>query len=141
MELMDHFYNFRRGFTRCINELLAMKLHQGPVFIYCIDNAIVVIFHSKTNFLKSVVVTKTIDAEIELILQDRHVLYRHIETTLGIYGIIIHLISHDHFSVKKICSRWIPLNFSIAEKRLVLIGRRECPKNTFAELRNTSITS
>ena len=46
----------------------------------------------------------------QLILEDRHVTYREIETTLGISGL------HEHLIVKKICSRWIPHNLSIAQK-------------------------
>ena len=53
----------------------------------------------------------------ELILQDRHVTYREIETTLGISGTSIHSIFHKHLTVKKICSRWIPHNLSIAQKK------------------------
>ena len=41
-------------------------------------------------------------------MQDRHVTYREIETTLGISGTSIHLILHEHLTVKKISSRWIP---------------------------------
>ena len=52
---------------------------------------------------KSAVVPKTIDAVRELILQDRHVTYREIETTLGISGTSIHSILHKHLTVKKIC--------------------------------------
>ena len=37
----------------------------------------------------------------QLILQDRHVTYREIETTLDISGISIHLILHDHLTVKE----------------------------------------
>ena len=44
---------------------------------------------------------ETIDAVLQLILQDRHVTYREIETTLGISA-----------TVKKICSRWITNNLS-----------------------------
>ena len=40
----------------------------------------------------SVVVPETIDAMRQLILQDRHVSYREIETTLGIIGTSIHSI-------------------------------------------------
>ena len=58
----------------------------------------------------SVVVPETIDAVSQLILQDRHV----IETTLGISGTSIHSILHEDLTVKKICSRWIPHNLSIA---------------------------
>ena len=42
-----------------LNQLLAMKLHQGPVFI-----------DGRVNSMQQ-------------ILQDRHVTYREIETTLG----------------------------------------------------------
>ena len=52
----------------------------------------------------------------QLILQDRHVTYREIETTLGISGTRIHSILHEHLTVKKICSHWIPHNLSIAQK-------------------------
>ena len=53
---------------------------------------------------KSVVVPETIDAVRQLILYDRHVTYREIETTLGISGTSIHSILHEHLTVKKICS-------------------------------------
>ena len=53
----------------------------------------------------------------QLILQDRHVTYRDIETTLGINGTSIHSILHEHLIVKKICLRWIPYNLSIAQKK------------------------
>ena len=64
----------------------------------------------------SVVVSETIDAMSQLILQDRHVTYCEIETTLGISGTSIHSILHKHLTVKKICSHWIPQNLSIAQK-------------------------
>ena len=54
------------------------------------------------------VVPETIDAVRQLILQDRHVTYREIETTLGISGTSIHSILHEHLTVQKIGSRWIP---------------------------------
>ena len=53
----------------------------------------------------------------QLILQDRHVIYREIEITLGVRGTSIHSILHEHLTVKKICSRWIPHNLSIAQKK------------------------
>ena len=55
---------------------------------------------------KSVVVPETIDAVHQLILQDRHVTYREIETTLGISGTSIYSILHcihSILTVKKIC--------------------------------------
>ena len=66
-----------------------MKLYQGPVFI---DSTEVEV-HSKTNFVKviqSVVAPETIATVSQLILQDRHVAYREIETTLGISETSIH---------------------------------------------------
>ena len=53
----------------------------------------------------------------QLILQDRHLTFRKIETTLDISGTSIHSILHEHLPVKKICSRWIPHNLSIAQKK------------------------
>ena len=52
----------------------------------------------------------------QLILQDRHVSYREIETILGISGTNIHSILHQYLMSKKICTRWIPHNLSIAQK-------------------------
>ena len=64
-----------------------------------------------------VVVPETIDAVRPLILQDRHVTYREIETTLGISGTSIHSILHEHLTVKKLFSRWIPHNLLISHKK------------------------
>ena len=53
----------------------------------------------------------------QLILQDHHVSYREIKTTLGIHGTSIHSILHEHLTVKIICLRWILHNLSIAQKK------------------------
>ena len=53
---------------------------------------------------KSVIVPETIDVVRQLILQDRHVTYREIGTTVGISGTSIHSILHEHLTVKEICS-------------------------------------
>ena len=50
---------------------------------------------------KSVVVPKTIDAVRQQILQDCHVTYYEIETTLGISGTSIHSILNEYLTVKK----------------------------------------
>ena len=72
-------------------------------------NSTEVVLHFQDEFRedhpKSVVVSETIDAVRQLLLQDRHVTYRDIETTLGISGISIHSILNEHLTVKKICSR------------------------------------
>ena len=74
------------------------------MFIDGIVNSTEVVVHSKRNFVedrpKSVVVSETIDAVRQLILQDCHVSYREIETTLGISGHSIHSILHEHLTVK-----------------------------------------
>lgn len=54
---------------------------------------------------KSVVVPETIDVMRKLMLQNRHVTYRYIETTLGISGTRIHSKLPDHLTAKEI---WIP---------------------------------
>lgn len=120
------FYNFRRGLTQqqCMNELNSTVGDEAPsrTSVYRWYGE----FNRGRSSLqdefregrpKSVVVPKNIDAVRELILQDRHVTYREIETTLGISGTSIHLILHEHLTVKKICSRWIPHNLSIAQKK------------------------
>ena len=65
------------------------------------------------------VVPETIDVVLQLILQDRHLAYRQIETTLGISRTSIHSILHEHLTVKKIFSRWIPHNLSIAQSKTI----------------------
>ena len=68
--------------------------------------------------MKTRVVSENIDAVRELIMQDRHVTYRAIEASLGISSSSIHSILHEHLVAKKICSRWIPHNLAIAQKKV-----------------------
>ena len=98
-------------------QFLAMKLHHPPVFVDGMVNSTEVVVHSKTNFVK--VVQNQLLFRKSLMLcakQDRHVTYREIETTLGISETSINSILHEHLTVKKISSRWIPHNLSIAQK-------------------------
>ena len=108
------FYKFRRGLTQqqCIDELNPIFGDEAPsrtsVYRWYGDfnrgrSSLQDKFHDGRP--NSVVVPETIDAVHQLILQDRHVSYIEIETTLGISGISIHSISREHFAVKKICSR------------------------------------
>ena len=89
-------------------------------FIDGMVNSTEVVVHFKTNFVKVVqnqlLFRKTIDAVRQLILQDFHVTYCEIETTLGINGIQHNSILHEHLTVKKICLRWMAHNLSIAQK-------------------------
>ena len=86
---------------------MAIKLHQEPVFNRYRSS---LQDEFREGRPKSVVVPETIDAVCQLILQDCHVTYREIETTLGISGPSIHSIFQEHLTVKKICSRWISHN-------------------------------
>ena len=83
-----------------------MKLHQGSVFIDGMVNSTEVVVHSKTNFVKVVqnqlFFRKWLMLCDKLILQDCHVTYSKIETTLGISGTSIYSILHEHLTVKKI---------------------------------------
>lgn len=67
----------------------------------------------------SVVLPENIDIVREMIKLDRHVTYREIEASLGMSSTIVNSILHKHLGVKKICSRWIPHNFTNAQKRFV----------------------
>ena len=51
-------------------------------------------------------------------MRDRHVTYREIGASLGIASTSIHSILHEHLAVKQICSRWIPHNLTIAQKKV-----------------------
>ena len=145
------FYNFRCGLTQqqCIDELNSIFGDEAP---------------SKTNLYrwygefirgcsslqdkfreglrKSVVVRETIDVVRQLILQDRHVTYREIETTLGISGTSIHSILQEHLAVKKNLFALDPTQFANRSKKdscpLVVY---KCSKIKIAVLRNTSMTS
>ena len=66
---------------------------------------------------KTAVVSENIDAVNELIMQDRALTYHEIEVFLGISSTSIHKILHEHLAVKQICSRWIPHNLTIAQKK------------------------
>ena len=65
-------------------QFLAMKLHQRPVFIDGMVNSTQVEDERREGCPKSVVVPETFYATRQLILQDRHVIYREIERTLGL---------------------------------------------------------
>ena len=89
------FYNFRRALIhqQCIDELNSIFGDEAPsrTSVYRWYGKFNVSRSSlQDNFRKchpkSVVVPETIDAVRQLILQDRHVTYREIETTLGISG-------------------------------------------------------
>lgn len=120
------FHNFRRGLSQqeCVDELSSLYGDKAP------SKTTVYRWYSEVNRgrssvadefregrPKSVVVPQNIDAVRELIMQDRHVTYCEIEASLHISSTSIHSILHEHLVVKKICSRWIPHNLSIAQKK------------------------
>jgi histone-lysine N-methyltransferase SETMAR len=119
------FYNFRRELTKhqCINDFNSIFGFEAP------SRTSVYRWYGEFNrgrsslqdefregLPKSAVMPETIDTVRQLILQDRHVTYREVETTLGISGTSVHSILHKQLTVKKICSRWIPHNLSITQK-------------------------
>ena len=67
---------------------------------------------------KTDVLPKNIDTEREPIIQDRHVTYHEKEPSLHISPTSLHSILYEQLAVKKICSRWIPHNLTIASKRV-----------------------
>lgn len=127
-------HNFRRKLSQqeCVDELIALYGDEAPsrttVFRWYSE------FNRGRSSLsdeyregrpKSVVVAENIDAVKNLIMIDRHVTYREIEATLGISMTSINKILHEHLAVKKICSRWIPHNLTIAQKK-ARIGAKKC---------------
>ncbi|KYQ48359.1 Histone-lysine N-methyltransferase SETMAR [Trachymyrmex zeteki] len=119
------YYDFRRGLSRqeCIDQFTSTFGDKAPSF------ATVKRWYNEFNRgrrsltdesregrPKSVVVSENIDAVQKLIMQDRHVIYCEIETTLGISSTSIYKILHDHLAVKKVCSRWIPHNLTKSQK-------------------------
>ena len=97
------FYNFRRGLTQqqCIDELNSIFGNKAPsrtsVYRWYVE------WYGRSSLLhefregrpKSAVVPETMDPVRQLILQDRHMTYREIVTTLGISGTSIHSILHE----------------------------------------------
>ena len=63
------------------------------------------------------VVATNVDAVREMIERDRHITYCEIQASLGIDMKAIHTILHDHLSVRKLCSHWIPYNLTEAQKQ------------------------
>ena len=76
-----------------IKFLSVTRPYAGPVFIVGMvnSNEVVLVDHSKMNFVKVVqnqlLFRKLVYAVRKLILQDRHVTYRRIETTVDIRDI------------------------------------------------------
>lgn len=119
------YYDFRRGLTRqqCTDQLNSTFGDEAPSF------ATVKRWYNEFNRgrrslndefregrPKSVVVPENIDAVQNMIIQDRHVTYCEIETSLGISPTSIHKILHEHLAVKKVCCRWIPHNLTNGQK-------------------------
>ena len=124
------FYNFLRGVTQqqCIDKLNTIFDDEAPP-----SRTSVYQWYGEFNRghsslqdefregrPKSIVVPETIDAVRQLILQDHHVTYREIETTLGISGTSIHSILHEHLT---------PHNLSIAQKKINQSEWQKCFDN------------
>ncbi|GFS82437.1 putative DD34D transposase [Nephila pilipes] len=120
------FHNFRRGLSRqeCFDELNSLYSDKAPSYSTVKNwyndfnrGRCSIQDESRAGRPKSVVVPEKINAVRELIKQDRHVTYLEIEASLDISMISINKILHEHLSVKKICSRWIPHNLTNAQKK------------------------
>jgi histone-lysine N-methyltransferase SETMAR len=119
------FHNFRRALSRqeCIDELSSLYGDKAPSYS-TVKNWYNEFNRGRSSLQdefregrpKSAVTPENIDAVRELIIQDRHVTYREIQASLNISMTPINKILHDHLAVKKICSRWIPHNLTIAQK-------------------------
>ncbi|XP_037944009.1 histone-lysine N-methyltransferase SETMAR-like [Teleopsis dalmanni] len=104
------FHNFRRGLSRqdYIDELKSLNGDEAPPYS-TVKNWFNVFNRDRHSLSdefregrpKMAVVPENIDAVRELIMQDRHVIYREIEASLGISPISIHSILHKHLVVKK----------------------------------------
>ena len=119
------FHNFLRGFSRleCIDNLKSLYWDKAPSY-----GSVKNLFNKfnrggpslkdeyREGRPKTAVVPRNVDAVLELIMPDRHVPYREIETSLDISSTSMHLTLHEHMTVKTVCSRWIPHNLTIAEK-------------------------
>ena len=128
------FYNFQHGLTQqqCIDELHSIFGNEVP------SRTGVYRWYGEFNRSrsspqdefrkgrpKSVVVPETIDGVRQLILQDRHMAYHEIETTLGISGTSKHSILHEHLTVKKIVRVGSHKICQSLKKRLMSIGRKK----------------
>ena len=115
------YYNFQRGLSRqeCIHQLISTFGDKTP-FYATVKRWYDKFNHSRrplTNKFrkghpKSVVWPENINTVQKLIIQDRHVTYCEIETTLGISSTSIYKMMYENLAVKKICSRWIPHNLT-----------------------------
>ena len=86
-----------------------MKLHQGPEFIDGIVNSTKVEGTPKRILFSCC--SGNHCAVRQLILQDRHMTYREIETALDINGTSIHSILHEHLTAKNNLLALGPIQF------------------------------
>lgn len=63
------------------------------------------------------VVPENIEGVRKLMMQDRHLTYHEIESTVDFSITRITKILHNHLFVKNICARWIPHNLKIIQKK------------------------
>ena len=108
-----YYYDFRRELAReeCTDQLISTFDDEAPSYatVKRQYNEFNRGCHSLTNEFrrsrpKSVVGLENINAVQKLILQDHHLTYCEIETTLGISSTSIYTILHEHLAMKKICS-------------------------------------
>ncbi|KAG5305532.1 SETMR methyltransferase, partial [Acromyrmex insinuator] len=81
------------------------------------------------------VVATNVDAMREMIERDRYMTYCEIQASLGIDMKVIHIL-HDHLSVRKLCSRWIPHNLIEVQKQTRVKWSKEMLKKFNRDLSN-----
>lgn len=120
------FYDFRAGLTKkqCVDRLHSVFGDKAPgrTTVYDWFNEFKrgrtsLADESREGRPKSVVVPENIKAVRQLLAVDRHLTYRELEATLGISKKSLYTILHEHLAVKRLCSRWIPQNLTIAQKK------------------------
>ena len=116
------FYNYKCNLTQCIARL-HLAFGDEALSNRTVYNWFAEFQHGRT-FLSdefredrpsTSVVATNVDAVREMI---EHITYREIQASLGIDMKAIHTILHDHLSVWKLCSRWIPHNLIEAQKQV-----------------------
>ncbi|XP_011063832.1 PREDICTED: uncharacterized protein LOC105151689 [Acromyrmex echinatior] len=104
-------------YVGCWKSFCNLILPVAPTFCYYHIRGRIFLCDEFREGRPSTSVATNVDAVREMIERDRHMTYREIQASLGIDMKAIHTILHDHLSVRKLCSRWIPHNLIEAQKQ------------------------
>ncbi|CAH1995837.1 unnamed protein product [Acanthoscelides obtectus] len=110
------YYNFQRQLSQqeCLAELLSVfgneAPHQSTISRWYGEftrGQVTLSDDPRVGAPKTAVTQKNVDA-VRKLIEDRHVTYREIETSLKISKTSIQKILHEELGVRKLVSRWIP---------------------------------